>query len=77
MPCFHVKLPGGGRAIVKAAAARGPTCKFCGEHRAKLLCDFELGRTLGGEPITCDTPVCEKCAKRVGPDKDFCPKHSG
>jgi hypothetical protein len=89
MPCSRINMPGGGVAIVKHAAARYPRCKFCqgrlermgrGLHdgslieKATLLCDFEVGKTLGGDPITCDAPVCAKCATRVG-DKDFCPKH--
>ncbi len=85
MPCSHIKLPDGTVAIVKHSASRGPMCKFCHlrfrwdgrTHQATLLCDFVIGTTLGGDPITCDAKVCSKCAKRVGPDKDFCPKHSG
>lgn len=83
MPCSHIKFPDGTVAIVKHAAGRFPKCKFCPTrrlgrvHSATLLCDFAVGTTLGGEPITCDVPVCVHCAKRVGPDKDFCPKHSG
>jgi hypothetical protein len=85
MPCSRIKMPDGGFAIVKHAAARAPRCKFCptrfrwdGITRpATLLCDAIIGKTLGGDPITCDSPICVHCAKRVGPDKDFCPKHSG
>lgn len=81
MPCSRVKFPDGSVAIVKHAAARYPRCKFCPRSHdaapATLLCDFEVGRTLGGDAITCDAPVCVNCAKRVGPDKDFCPKHQG
>jgi hypothetical protein len=80
MTCSIVKLPGGGTAIVKHSPARFPRCKFClnvgygRQHAATLLCDFEIGKTLGGEPITCDEKICEKCARREG-GKDFCPKH--
>jgi len=82
MTCSIVKLPGGGTAIVKHSPARFPKCKFCRTRHywdgwtqpATLLCDFEVGRTLGGDVLTCDTPVCVHCARRVG-DKDFCPKH--
>ena len=85
MACSHIKLPDGTVAIVKHAPQRFPQCKFCHlrfrwdgrTHPANLLCDFVIGTTLGGDPITCDAKVCSKCAKRVGPDKDFCPKHSG
>jgi hypothetical protein len=75
MPCSWIKLPGGGVAIVKHAPTRAPRCKFCyGSQPATQLCDFEIGRTLGGEAITCDAKVCVHCARRVG-EKDFCPKH--
>lgn len=81
MTCSIVKLPGGGTAIVKHANARTPRCKFCktddhfeNSRPATLLCDFPVGFTLGGDPITCDAPICTHCALRVG-DKDFCPKH--
>ncbi|HXI41624.1 MAG TPA: hypothetical protein VNH83_16700 [Bryobacteraceae bacterium] len=81
MPCSHFKFPDGTVAIVKHAAGRYPRCRFCSRSHdalpATLLCDFEVGRTLGGQPITCDAPVCAKCATHVGSDKDFCPKHSG
>jgi ribosomal protein L34E len=86
MPCSVVKLPGGGVAIVRRAAGRTPRCGFCPARlrgvahdgvlieKATLLCDFEIGRTLGGEPLTCDAKVCVKCARREG-EKDICPKH--
>ena len=92
MACSWIKMPGGGVAIVKHSPSHLPRCKFCQDRLeragrglndgslaqpATLLCDFEIGRTLGGDPITCDANVCVHCAKRVGPDKDFCPKHSG
>lgn len=86
MPCEWIKLPGGGTAIVKVSGRRYPKCKFCAQRLdglahdgcltqdATLLCDHEIGRTLGGEPITCDAKICVLCAQRVG-DKDFCPNH--
>ena len=75
MPCSIVKLPGGGIAFMKHSAPRVPHCKFCyGSQPATLLCDFEIGETIGGDPITCDAKVCVHCAHRVG-EKDFCPKH--
>jgi hypothetical protein len=83
MPCSHVKLPDGTVALVRHGNRRFPRCRFCNVadlHQAcdaTLLCDFVLAKTLGGAEITCDTPVCPHCAKHVGPDKDFCPKHGG
>lgn len=75
MPCFGIKFPDGTTAMVKAGAARGPICPFCGEHRSRLLCDFVIAKTLGGGEITCDEKMCAKCAKAIGPDKHLCPKH--
>lgn len=82
MPCSRIKLPDGTVAIVKHAKRRFPRCSFCpvDDMRkacdATLLCDFVVGRTLGGAEITCDLPICAHCAKHVGPDKDFCPNHA-
>jgi hypothetical protein len=83
--CSQVKLPDGSVAFVRHAQRRFPVCKFCPKRQnwsghsrpATLLCDFIVGKTLGGADITCDAPVCAICSTRVGPDKDFCPKHSG
>ena len=81
MTCTPVKLPGGGSAIICGPKQRYPKCRFCptlhdgtGANPATLLCDFPVAKTLGGDVITCDAQVCERCARRVG-DKDFCPKH--
>jgi hypothetical protein len=74
MPCSWIKLPGGGVAIVKHSKMRAPKCRFC-PARSTKLCDGLVGETLGGELITCDAPICNAHARRVGPDKDFCPDH--
>jgi hypothetical protein len=84
MPCSWIKLPDGTVAHVRHAKARAPKCKFCLQSgvspryagEATLLCDFVVGKTLGGAEITCDARMCSFCARRVGPDRDFCPKHS-
>jgi hypothetical protein len=55
------------------ACTRGrPRQCACG-NVATLLCDFPLS----GEKIgkTCDAPLCAKCAKHVGPDRDYSPAH--
>jgi hypothetical protein len=46
----------------------------CRNHAGKL-CDYPVTRRGGGKG-TCDRPICERCAVRVGPDKDYCPAHS-
>jgi hypothetical protein len=74
--CSRLKLPNGATAIICGPKPRFPRCKFChGSQPATQLCDFEIGKTLGGDPLTCDENICVHCARRVG-DKDFCPKHS-
>lgn len=40
------------------------------------LCDAPAGETLGGKPLTCDAPCCEKHRTRVGPNLDHCPRHA-
>ena len=83
MPCIAFKLPDWSTAIahVRGAKRKFPRCKFCPVELmqacdAKLLCDFVVGKTRGGKDITCDKPICDHCAKEVGPDKHFCPRHA-
>lgn len=70
MPCHWIKLPGGGVAIVKMAAPRRKRCA-CGAWSTRL-CDHDMGN---GK--TCDKPMCERCAKRIGPNLDLCKEHAG
>ncbi len=75
MPCSRVKLADGMVAIVCGKMRRLPKCRFCGEPSTKL-CDKILATTIAGAELTCDNPICGGCASSVGPDKDFCPRHS-
>jgi hypothetical protein len=70
-----IPLPGGGRAHVCYSGTRGQHCQFCRKGIATLECDFPVGQTLAGEPITCDAKMCGGCARPVGPDRDHCPNH--
>lgn len=47
-----------------------PRCYSCGKPSTKL-CDFPTGAGLG----TCDAQICDRCAVRVAPNTDYCPKH--
>lgn len=48
----------------------------CGRMGGKL-CDAPAGKDLGGKPLTCDMPLCEKHATHVdGKDLDYCPRHA-
>jgi hypothetical protein len=46
-------------------------CAFCSTGYVEKLCDFPVGRR-----GTCDAGICTRCAKSVGPDRDFCPRHA-
>jgi hypothetical protein len=66
MTC-HVVKAGGVMAIV-CTSGRTMRCA-CGGPGA-LLCDWKLGK---GK--TCDTPMCQGCAKEVAPEKHLCRAH--
>lgn len=70
MPCDRVDLGDGATAIV--CSRGGPRCK-CG-NRSTRLCDFPLSGAKVGK--TCDAKLCERCAVRVGPNKDYCRAHA-
>lgn len=71
-----IRLPGGGAAHVCYSGARQQHCQFCRTGIATLECDYPVGQTLGGDPITCDAKMCASCARQVGEDRDHCPNHS-
>ena len=70
MPCNFIDL-GNGVSIV--ACSRGSKRCRCGRPRSKL-CDFPLKGSKLGQ--TCDEPLCDRCAKRVGQNRDYCPAHA-
>jgi hypothetical protein len=75
MTCSYVKNPTFS-AIICTRGQKYPRCKFChGERIATQLCDFEVGKTLGGEAITCDERICVFCLRRIDGGKEICPKH--
>ncbi|SFL09928.1 hypothetical protein SAMN02983006_00181 [Halanaerobium salsuginis] len=57
-------------------------CYFCGKREATLLCDKVKGEiraidvggpgVLSSGIITCDKPICEKCATHID-GADYCP----
>ena len=76
MTCRNVKLAKGTTAIVCTRGQRKRRCR-CGET-ATLLCDFVLypmPMSNPPKPLTCDKPLCRRCAVSVGPDRDHCPDH--
>lgn len=73
MACRSFTLPDGGFGLICGPAPRRVKCwvTHCHERSTKL-CDFPVGR---GK--TCDNNVCDRHAKSMGPDRDYCPLHSG
>lgn len=44
-------------------------CACCGVE-PDFLCDYPIG---GGK--TCDLPLCSRCKRSIGEDRDLCPVH--
>lgn len=75
MPCRIEKDEKG--QVTKILCSRGTshrTCESCGAP-ANIQCDYPVRRN--GEWGTCDRWQCRGCAKRVGPDIDYCTVHVG
>lgn len=62
-----------GPGVTVIACTRGETKRCACGNRVTRLCDYPLRGTLEG--ATCSAPLCEKCAKHVGPGRDYCPAH--
>ena len=45
------------------------TCDWCYSPQTKL-CDFPINKK------TCDKKLCDRHAKHVGENKDYCPEHN-
>lgn len=56
------------RGIVCGRPHKRKSLCACG-RLATLLCDFPVGDE------TCDKPLCQVCAVKVGQNRDYCPKH--
>lgn len=72
MPCEHVTLKDGTRAIVCTGRRGRRRCSACRNAWASLECDFPTPSRKTG---TCDKPLCSDCAVSVGPNLDHCPTH--
>ena len=59
-----------GSIVIACSRTKRKDCSVCTQRRGDLLCDF-----VKPNGKTCDAPLCRDCAKRVGPNKDFCPTH--
>jgi hypothetical protein len=68
MPCHHVNLPNGARAIVCTPKVRKKKCYYCSKP-APYLCDHKAGGA------RCDRPICNDHAVAKGDNIDWCRKH--
>ena len=70
MPCKLITdAEGSFRGFVCSRGTRKPAaCSVCGYPSSKL-CDGDKGHGM-----TCDAPLCARCAKHVEPNHDYCPK---
>ncbi len=65
-----IDLGNGNWAHINMGRPRRKTCRFCSRtYYDGKLCDYPVGGK------TCDAPMCNGCATRVGPDLDYCPNH--
>lgn len=70
MSCDHIKVPGGGVAIVCSRGRRQQRCRWCVSRPGKFLCDWKVG-----PGKTCDKPICSEHAQEVASNKHLCPEH--
>lgn len=70
MPCEHVTLPDGARAIV--CGPRPGRCACGSGLPATQLCDW---KTPTGPASTCSAKLCRRCTHVPAPGKDLCPTH--
>lgn len=69
MPCYPVKMAGGGVALVRTSGRRYRCCACT--LVASLQCDWKVSKTK-----TCDRYICPEHAQEVAPNKHFCPEHA-
>jgi hypothetical protein len=73
MHCRDIVIDGKVVGIACGSRSRPKPCKQCGA-RSTRLCDYPLAGKKRG--TTCDAPLCDRCAVKVGPDRDFCRPHA-
>lgn len=74
MTCTPFRDPAIGFSGI-VCTGRSRRCKFCGNASTKL-CDWKTPLVVSRRSGTCDAPMCDRCAHRVGRDKDLCPTHA-
>lgn len=70
-----------GPNVMAIACTRGRQLGPCSTpgctRAASRLCDYPLTQLeVGKEPKTCDRKLCDRCAVRVGPNRDYCGPHA-
>ena len=75
MICEKIKI-GDDFMIVCRGRQRTKKCAFCNRQSTKL-CDHVMGKTMAGQDLTCDVPLCDSHAHRsfTKENTDYCPKH--
>jgi hypothetical protein len=68
MPCYHIKLPDGGKVIL--CGRLGKHCADCADVGA-YLCDYPVGP----RGKTCDRSMCGEHAHEIGPNLHYCETH--
>lgn len=69
MGCDHIKLPGGGSAIVCSRGRRTQSCHIQGCRGTVVsLCDYPVERK--GKKATCDAPMCSAHRHTVSKTED-------
>lgn len=73
--CAVVDLPSGGKAFIRMAQWPFIHCRWC-QNLSTKLCDFVVSHpSQVTHKKTCDAPMCDRHARNVGPDRDYCPVH--
>jgi hypothetical protein len=75
--CERVDLGNGNFAMVRFGGKRPERkkCAWCDKWSTKL-CDYRLSPAAQVTHVkTCDAPMCDEHAHRIGPDRDLCPNH--
>lgn len=70
MPCRHVDLGNGARAIICSRTVQ-KRCYVCNRPAPKL-CDYPVTSNKSG---TCDRPCCVQHSRAQGKDTDWCLAH--
>lgn len=63
----------GGTYFACSRGQRRNTCEQCRRRPSAKQCDYPLKGPKGG--TTCDRHLCDQCAVKQGPNRDYCGVH--